>query len=216
MEKQEKIDITSRYPEEDECGREARQYINFCNCLDTLVSIANIESLCDVGCSDGHLLAEVRKRNPSASLLGIEYFDYHLKYAPENIRDDIKICDIRDDLSDSIPDKFQVVICTEVGEHIEAEYANQMLQNIKNMMSLDSTLVMTWSQHGGLAEPHKDPLHQHLNPLSFEDFAALMQENELYLDVEASNVLRRSTIGYKHIEFFFWWKESLSVWRLKA
>ena len=214
--KKEKIDITDRYPEQDECGREARQYINFCNCLSSLIPIVDIKSLCDIGCSDGHLLSEVRRQNAAAPLLGIEYFDYHLKYAPENIRDDIKICDIRDDLSKDISENYQIVICTEVGEHIEPEYASQMLKNIRNMMTLESALVMTWSRHGGLEEPHNDPLHQHLNPLPFDKFEALMQQNGFYLDVESTSVIRNSSTKYRDIDFFFWWKESLSVWRLKA
>ena len=216
MSKKEKVDITSRYPEEDECGREAIQYINFCNALSTVAPISEINSLCDVGCSDGHLLSEIRNRNASTSLLGLEYFDYHLKYAPENIKSDITICDIRDDLSGDITDKFDVVVCTEVGEHIEAEYAEQMLSNIRHMMTKDSILIMTWSRHGGLEEPHKDPLHQHLNPLQLDDFISLMQRNGFSLDVQASNILRQATAGYKHAEFFFWWKESLTVWRLKS
>jgi len=216
MSKKEKIDITDRYPEEDECGREARQYINFCECLNTIIPIVDIKSFCDVGCSDALLLSEVRNRNPSVSLLGIEYFDYHLKYCPENVRNDIKICDIRDDLSDAILDKFQVIVCTEVGEHIEPEYAGQMLANIRGMMSLESTLIMTWSRHGGSEEPDKDPLHQHLNPMPLDRFIDLMEKNGFSLDVPSSNSLKTSAVRYDNSDFFFWWKESLTVWRLKV
>ena len=206
-----KIDIDQRYLESEEANRDKKPYEAFYQCLEAIFDMQNCLSFCDVGCSDGHLLAEVKKKNPACRTTGIEYFDYHLKYAAESIRNDIRIWDIRDPItSDLNLQKSDLVICTEVGEHIDPQYADALLNNLKILTG--GFLIMTWSRHGGAHEIEKDPHHQHLNPLSLAEFVRLMEQHGFELLLEPSKNMVAASFQLK--EFHFWWRESLSIWKV--
>ena len=63
--------------------------------------------------------------------------------------------------------------CSEVGEHIDKQYANILIENAKRLSN--KYIIFTWSSHGGEHERHCDPHHQHLNPLSRDKYIELMK-----------------------------------------
>jgi len=204
-----KVDIKSRYPEESETNRPDAPYKDFYEVLSTTFDMNSVNSIIDIGCSDGNLINIINKQHPHIEVLGLEYFDYHKKHSDPNVVDRIMILDIRDPLPEDLKDKkFDIVICTEVGEHIDPAYTTQFLENIKSLTG--QLLIMTWSRHGGENERHKDPLHQHLNPLEFDQFFKVMSNHGfLFNDVITS--FAQSVISSKR-DFYFWWRESFTVW----
>ena len=207
-----KINIDNRYPENEEANRAYEPYKAFYDCLKTVFDMSTCKSFCDVGCADGHLLAEVKKNNAGCDVVGLEYFEYHIKYADPIIRDAIKIWDIRDEIDSTLGlKKYEIVVCTEVGEHIEPEFANTMLQNIKALT--EGVLVLSWSPHGGENERDKDPHHQHLNPLKFPQVIDLMEKNGFEWWRRPSQALLKNSFQFD--DFHYWWRQSLSVWRVK-
>lgn len=201
------ISIDHRYIETEEAGRSKAPYDAFYECLCSAFDMSSIGSLIDVGCADGHLIDIVYTSHPHIEVAGIEYFDYHLKHAGSAILEKIQICDIRLPLPTK---KYDIVVCTEVGEHIDPDCCAAFMRNLKSLTS--KYLVMTWSSHGGENDLGNDPHHQHLNPLSLHDYESLIQSYGYALDDQKTQLFMSCADNQR--EFFSWWKESLRVWKL--
>lgn len=205
-----KVNIDNRYPEETEVNRPDLPYQEFYEVISSVFDMNSVRSIIDVGCADGNLIGIIKENNPHINVTGVEYFEYHKKYAKSSIVDSIKILDIRDDLPDDLKDqKFDIVICTEIAEHIEPEFTQKFLSNLKSLTG--QFLIMTWSRHGGEKERHKDEHHQHLNPLELDQYLQTVSNNGFQLNQAATQYLHNSFMNKKN--FYFWWKESLVAWQ---
>lgn len=202
-----KIDITNRYPEENELRTDMEPYEDYFKCLKATFNLNQIDSICDIGCATGHLLYFIRNEFPSIKIKGYEYFDYHVRSNLCKVKQNIEIYDIRDELNANV-DKYDIVNCSEVGEHIDKEYADILIENSKKLSK--KYIIFTWSSHGGDLEPHCDPLHQHLNPLSKEKYIELMQKHNLRPNFDLTKKFIMESLKYK--KFYFWWRESFIIW----
>ena len=119
----------------------------------------------------------------------------------------IEIYDIRDELPDNI-EQYEIVNCSEVGEHIDPAYADVLIENAKKLSS--KYIMFTWSSHGGDLEPHCDPLHQHLNPLSNNEYMKLMKKHNLRPNIELTTKFLNASRNKSN--FYFWWRESFVIW----
>lgn len=202
----EKININNRYISNEEIRTDPSPYIAYGNCV--IETFKNVKSFCDVGCATGHLISYINNMC-NAKVKGYEYFSYHKEsqYCPENIKDDIEIYDIRDQLPNDI-ETYDIVNCSEVGEHIDPIYANILIENAKKLSN--KYIIFTWSSHGGDLHPDCDPLHQHLNPLSRNEYINLMSRHGLKPNIELTNIFLQES--NKHNSFYFWWRESFIVW----
>lgn len=205
-----KIDINNRYPPEGEIRVDKKPYYDYYNCLISTFG-TNVNSLCDIGCATGHLIYYVKQKNPNCIVKGYEYFDYHKKsnHCEPLIRDNIEIYDIRNPLPDNV-EKYNIVNCSEVGEHIDRSYADILIENAKKLSN--KYIIFTWSSHGGDLEPQCDPLHQHLNPLKYEDYIKLMQKHNLKQNTNLTMQFLNHSKQMK--DFYFWWRESFVVWEI--
>jgi 2-polyprenyl-3-methyl-5-hydroxy-6-metoxy-1,4-benzoquinol methylase len=201
-----KIDINNRYPSDGELRKDMRPYEEYYKCLISTFNMSEIKSVCDVGCATGHLLYYLKK-NHNIKIKGYEYFDYHKTSDLCKIKDDIEIYDIRDEMQANVV-KYDIVNCSEVGEHIDKEYADILIENSKKLSK--KYIIFTWSSHGGDLEPHCDPLHQHLNPLSREDYINLMKSHGLKANMHLTNKFLNESKKYRN--FYFWWRESFVIW----
>jgi hypothetical protein len=202
-----KVDISNRYLEEEEVRTNKLPYFDYFQCVDKTFS--SISSFCDIGCATGHLIYFLKTKYPSIDVKGYEYFAYHKDstFCESNIKNNIEIYDIRDSLPDSVP-MYDVVNCTEVAEHIEAAYADTLIENAKKLSK--KYIIFTWSSHGGDQHPESDPHHQHLNPLSRQVYIDLMKKHGLRENIELTN--RFLQLSYTMPHFYFWWRESFIVW----
>jgi len=205
-----KIDINDRYPSDGEVRTDKKPYFDYYQCLKSTFN-NNIKSFCDIGCATGHILFFLKQQNPECIVKGYEYFDYHKtsEHCESSIRDNIEIYDIRDPLPDNI-EKYDIVNCSEVGEHIDPLYADILIENAKKLSN--KYIIFTWSSHGGDLEPHCDPLHQHLNPLKRVDYINLMKKHNLKENLALTNAFLKYSKNMK--DFYFWWRESFVIWEI--
>ena len=204
----EKVDINNRYMSEEEIRKDLLPYKSYFACMENTFDFKNISSVCDVGCATGHLLYFIKDKY-NIDIKGYEYFDYHKKSEYFKIKNDIVIYDIRDKLSENTK-KYDIVNCSEVGEHIEKEYADVLIENAKLLSN--KYIIFTWSSHGGENERHCDPNHQHLNPLKRDAYIKLMQKHNLKQNIELTNKFLNESI--KHKQFYPWWRESFIIWEI--
>ena len=204
-----KINIDNRYPSEGEIRSDESPYNDYSECLVKTFG-KNIKSFCDIGCATGHILHYL-KSNFNTDVRGYEYFTYHKEseFCKEDIKEDITIYDIRDPLPDNVK-KYDIVNCSEVGEHIDPDYADTLINNCKKLSN--KYIIFTWSSHGGDLEPHCDPLHQHLNPLPREKYIELMIKHNLKPNMDLTNIFLNESKNKK--KFYFWWRESFIIWEL--
>ena len=74
----------------------------------------------------------LRKNFPEIQIRGLEYFEYHKNAADPLVNKEIHIKDIRDSLS--LGRKYDIVNCTEVGEHIEPSSTEMFLTTLKTIV----------------------------------------------------------------------------------
>jgi len=209
-----RVNIDDRYPPEGEIRECALPYKAFYDTLCyTFRNLDGLTSFCDVGCSNGLLLDIVRQNHPSAHIAGIEYFSYHKDAAPNSVKDKIRIWDLRDPFDSSLGlKKYDVIVCTEVGEHIDPEHASTLLRNIRSLMHSGTKLIMSWSHTGGEDDKESDPKHQHLNPLNRQSFMNLMLTSGFKFMSEQSQALVVNS--FINTSFMDWWRLSLTVWKV--
>jgi hypothetical protein len=203
-----RIDINNRYIQDDEIRTDMKPYLAYFNCLQNTFSVEDLKSVCDIGCSTGHVLYYLKNKYNS-DIKGYEYFDYHKTSEHCKIPEHIDIFDMRDHLNDNVK-KYNIVNCTEVGEHIDKEYADTLIENAKKLSN--KYIIFTWSSHGGEAEPNCDPHHQHLNPLSRDQYLELMNKHNLKPNMNLTNTFLKES--FSHPSFYFWWRESFVVWEI--
>ena len=200
-----KISIESRYVPHEEIRVNVSPYEEYYECLKEVFDLNTIRSFCDVGCANGPLLNAFHRQYPDKPLYGIEYFQYHKDAAPESVKNMIHIADLRDDIP--IDTRYDIVNCTEVAEHIDPAYQEQFLRNIDKLVG--KYLIMTWSCHPD--DPNKAvETHQHFNPLPMEKYREIMRQRGYTLDIERSEKFVAHSKRFQN--FYFWWRESLSVW----
>jgi len=197
-----KIDIDIMYPSEMEVREDSSPYDEFYKCILSTFNMDEIESFCDIGCSTGHLVGNMLNYTNAC---GIEYFQYQRDNADEQIRECINIVDIREPFEDGL--KFDLVNCTEVAEHVDPKYLDVFLDNLKKLTG--KYLILTWSS----TYPPADAPPQHVSPLYPQDVEKLMNAWGFELDQEKTDKFLRESNKYS--KFYFWWRESLTIWRVK-
>lgn len=201
-----KVDINTRYIKNEEIRTDMKPYRAYYDCLNATFNLGEIESFCDVGCATGHLLYYLKSQH-NISVKGYEYFDYHKNSPLCKVKESIEIYDIRDVLPDNV-EQYDIVNCTEIGEHIEKEFADVLIENTKKLSK--KYIIFTWSSHGGEKERHLDPHHQHLNPLSRSEYLKLMKKHNLKENTHLTNRFLNESKKYSH--FYTWWRESFVIW----
>lgn len=197
-----KIDIDKMYQPQDEIREDSSPYDEYYKCIKATFDLDEIETFCDIGCSTGHLVYNMLNCTDAC---GIEYFQYQKDSADEQIKDCINIFDIRDSIEDDI--KFGLVNCAEVAEHVDPKYLDVFLDNLKKLTG--KYLILTWSS----TYPPADAPPQHISPLYLQDVEKLMNAWGFELDQDKTDKFFNESRAYS--EFYFWWRESLTIWRVK-
>ena len=197
-----KINIDAAYNPHNETSCLAKeQYVPVYNVINELLSPT---SVADLGCRVGHLITLFKEKN-NIDVLGVDYFQWNKDAADNLIKDQFLVHDLRDPLK--LEKTYDVVVSTEVGEHIDKAYSVAYLENIKSVMTKTSRLVMTWAP--GV------PCDQHLNPLERADFFNHMQSNGFNLKDELTSKAVSLAAEYGVFNTFHWYHTgNLSVWQL--
>lgn len=156
-------------------------------------------SIVDVGCRLGYLISQCE--SIGKDVLGLDYFTWMRDNSPKNIREFFLIQDLRDEFQHN--KKYDIVISTEVGEHIDKNFSTNYLNNIKNLCNKNGNVIMSWSNH-------KDRRGQHLNPLSNIEFEQLMEDHGFFKKDELTSLFQENCIKNKVQKYYL--ENNLSVW----
>lgn len=206
-----RINIDERYLKENEIRLDYSPYSDYFECLKSTFDLENTEGFCDVGCANGPLIYHIKKEYPETKLLGLEYFDWQKDAADSSIRENIMVYDMRDSITGVIKEKYEIVNCTETAEHIDPDYTDVFLENLKVLTS--KWLIISWSDSGGVNDRVHDDLLQHLNPLKKEAYESLLVSHGFKKDEELTTKFIKDSLFRNN--FYFWWRQSLGVWKIK-
>lgn len=198
-----KLIIENIYLEDEEFRQDSSPYNAFYRTINETFDLNNINSVIDIGCSTGHLINFIKKNYPTINVKGIEYFEFHKNLAPNQIRDEIKLKDIRDKFNIG---KFDIVICTEVAEHIEPSYLINFLTNLKN--ATNKYLIMTWSN----SYPNFYGPPQHVSSLSYKNYLKILKNFGFSKNSELTE--KFINLSKKEDAFNYWWRDSLVVFEI--
>ena len=198
-----KIDIENRYIEEQEISHDSSIFIGLCDIIEKLNIIRG--SVFDAGCRNGKFLSEFIRRNPSSTISGCDYFQWAIDACDDSIKPFVYRFDLRNPFEDN--STFDLVICTEVAEHIDPDYCSVFLSNLRQ--KCNGKLIITWSCHGGDSDRGNDPNLQHLNPKTKDQYHALMKQNGFTFDEDLSN--RLLVEAYKDGKIPWYMLESIGV-----
>jgi len=148
----------------------------------------------------------------------LHYYDNgHIEPFDSDMVDAYLVWDLRDSLENTewlesikVNKFFDIVNCTEVAEHVDSDYCNIFMKNLKSLTN--KYLVISWSPddiHNGMT----DPYHQHINALSKEDFEKKMKEFDFVKNDDLTDKLLDSCKKYNAPDLYI--KNELSVWELK-
>ncbi len=128
--------------------------------------IFNQKNVADIGCGTGHLLKFLREKNDVANLVGFEYSGAALKIAKETCP---KASFFQFDIYKGSSQKFDVLFCTEVLEHLL--FPDKALKNILKMIANNGTLLVT------VPNGRTDTYKGHINFWSPESWKVFIETN---------------------------------------
>jgi SAM-dependent methyltransferase len=108
--------------------------------LDLLEKI-EFQSLVDIGCGDGHFLAEVRARWPDRTVLGIDSSEAAVAQA-RRMSPDVPV-EVRDILRSPLDGRFDVATLLDVIEHVPPDSLPSFLQSVSRTLRSGGHLVLT-------------------------------------------------------------------------
>jgi hypothetical protein len=197
----EKVNIDERYVPSEELNQAQLPYTALAQVLH---SCFDFESLFDVGCRNGKLLHELNKIDSSTKIAGCDYFQWAIDASETEIKPFVYRWDLRDEMKE---DKFDLVTCFEVAEHIDEGYCDVFLSNLKSLTN--KYLILTWSSAGGKNHPEVDDRCQHLNPLCRDDVLETVSKYFTLEENLTNEFIRQSNTKQ---EFLWYWRDSLTVW----
>ncbi len=190
---------------EEEYTREMRPYMAYFQAIEEVFDLSLIDSFADMGCNNGRLMEAWHDKYPATDLFGIDYFDWSKQYAAASIKEKVIIGDLSKPYS--FGKKYDIVNCSEVGEHIARAAEDPFIDNLAE--ATGDILLLTWSNQD------KDHDGQHLNPRPQSYVIKKLAERGLEYWQPASKKLSAALgiklegIGYQ------WWSKNIMVFKRK-
>lgn len=146
-----------------------------------LINLLKPKSIIDFGCGIGYTL-ETAFNMGIRDLVGIEISLIAKKYTNEKIKNLIINADCSEILETK---KYDLVICTEVFEHIEPKNSENLLKNITNSLNKDGTIIFS-------AAPIGQNGSGHINLKSKEYFINFFKSYNIVEDKEILSIILNS------------------------
>lgn len=219
--KKQKINIDERYFEHEEFSSNHKSnQNNYFNALkETFYNEwSSLNSFIDVGCRQGYLMDYFYQDNSNRIIQGIDYFTWGKKLWDKNhwMQESYQQHDLRDTLRNTewfnIINKnklFDLVNCTEVGEHIDPDYCDVFLDNLAGITN--KYLIISWSPDS-IENGASDPRHQHVNALNKEDFYSKMNEFNFIINNKLTDELVKNCKKYYAPSWYV--SNAISIWEL--
>jgi hypothetical protein len=193
------------YCEAEYSSRNDIAYRAYLRALESVIDFGIAKSICDVGCSSGWLIHTIKKKYPTLEVKGIDYFEWAKKHSHESIRNFIDLADMSKEYRPSLT--FDIVNCSEVGEHIEPEFEDIFIDNLARISG--DVLILGWSND------KVDNGHQHLNPRPQGYISSQMKKRGFEEWVEISDKLRVSMREECKNGAYDWWWMPLTIYKRK-
>ncbi len=139
--------------------------------------LENANSVIDIGCGTGHLLSEIQKHHPKLKITGSDFSEQALVVARKTIPEAAFLsCDIYN-VPENLLHQFDVVICTEVLEHLL--YPAQALSNLISLLKGGKGSLILSVPNG-----RRDTSEIHINFWSPESWKAFVEESCKQMNAE--------------------------------
>jgi SAM-dependent methyltransferase len=185
----------------DEYYRSKKAYKLFLSSLEAVFNFSIVDSFLDLGCINGSLIAEIKKSYSHVNVVGVDYFAWAKEAAAESVRDKIVLADLSQDFD--LHQKYDIVNCTELGEHIEKDREAVFLANV--VKHVNDILILSWSNQ---------PAEQHLNPRPKDYIIKCVERLGLSYWPSASRNLAVSLKDNLEIfETYYWWSDNILVFK---
>jgi hypothetical protein len=152
------VDVNGIYDDSEFRGRDRQVYREYAEALEEVFALKEV---IDIGCANGYLL-EALYKNGIRRFAGLEGADAAFKYMADEVKKNAFKTDLSKEVNVLTGERFYLVNCTEVGEHIPAKYEEVFLRNIEKFVG--KYLVLSW------ADTWEDWLgfdkQKHVNPRS--------------------------------------------------
>ena len=132
----------------------------------------------DVGCGTGHLLTELQRWSKPRSMSGCDFSEEAMAFSREHFPG----CRFfTHDICEPLPGSFDVVLCTEVLEHMERPFV--AIRNLLNATRTHGALVLT------VPNGRTDTANEHLNFWSPESWKVFVERECPQCVVKTSTLL---------------------------
>jgi len=202
--KPEKVKLEERYFQSEELKSDDAPYIALAKILKHNFAV---NSIFDAGCRDAKLIKALYDLDSNLDINGCDYFDWTIENAHQDVKNLVYQHDLRDPLN--VDKKYDIVTCFEVAEHIDKDYCDTFLNNLKNLSK--KYVIITWSDSGGENDRIHDTHLQHLNPLGRNDVIDLVSRY-MKLNESLTEMILEESIYYS--DFLWYWRKSLTVWEV--
>jgi SAM-dependent methyltransferase len=146
-------------------------------------------SVIDFGCGNGFIISELKRTG--CSVVGVEGSVNALAYIPENVEGDIKIMDVTQTLNLG---KYDLVVSSEVAEHLPEKRADTFLDNLVSHASNMIFLTAAEPGQGGLDHVNEQPHEYWIGKLNRRGFILLEDKTEA-VRKHLRNIWRRYQVG---------------------
>ena len=195
------IEIDLNYSPEGEIRTDPKPYEAFARILVQNFFSSGKCSLLDIGCSTGILIDELNSKF-KINAYGLEVFEYHRISSNPEIMNKISIRDFRFPINGI--KAAEIVVCTEVGEHIDPIALDTFLDNLRDLCK--KYLVISWSN----IYPDSAAPPQHISVLSKKDLEKLLSAWGFKKNINLTNSMLSASKKEKY--FHNHWRQSLAVW----
>jgi Methyltransferase domain len=155
---------------------------------DALANRLSFSSVLDLGCGNGFLIARLGRLGKSVS--GVDGSVHVLECVPTELIPKIRILDLTTSVRLG---RFDLVICSEVAEHLDAQYADTLVdsvcENSAGLVFFTAALV----GQGGL---------YHLNEQPHDYWIAMFHRRQFGLDYQMTQILREDL---SQVVRTMWW-----------
>ncbi len=197
-----KKEVEDTYKEE-EYTRPMTAYRAYFNALTKIFDMSIVNSFADLGCNNGRLIETLKENNPHVEVVGYDYFEWSKQYAAPIIKNVVHIADLAKPFT--FEKAYDMVNCSEVGEHIEKEGEQDFIDNLSK--AAKDILFVTWSNQ------HEDHDGQHLNPQPKDYVIREIEKRGLVYWKEAADALREEMKNTLDGFGYQWWPHDILVFK---
>lgn len=122
------------------------------------------KKIVDVGCGIGFLLLQIQQNYKPGKLIGSDFSSKAVEFSKKKFPNMEFFCH---DLNNPLPDKYDMILCTEVLEHLEKPY--WAVKNMLNALNEGGSIVLT------VPNGRYDSLIEHINFWSPESWLFFLQ-----------------------------------------